>query len=65
MVTDWSTTSVAGRSPGTVCTRLILSTTSAPPMTSPKIVCLPFSHGVGPTVIKNCEPLVPGPAFAD
>ena len=32
--------------------------------TSPKMVCLPVSHGVAPTVMKNCEPLVPGPAFA-
>src|SRR5699024_6653006 len=36
--------------------------------TSPKTVCLPNSHGVGATVMKNCEPLVPlpmrTPAFA-
>ena len=40
----------------------IASTTSrlAWSATSPKIVCLPFSHGVGPTVTKNCDPLVPG-----
>jgi hypothetical protein len=27
-------------------------------------VCLKFSHVQGPTVMKNCDPLVPGPAFA-
>ena len=40
------------------------SMTSAPSMTSPKIVCLPLSHGVGATVTKNCEPFVPGPELA-
>ena len=29
-----------------------------------KIVCFVFSHGVAPTVMKNWEPLVPGPALA-
>jgi len=38
------------------------STTSEPFVTSPKIVCLPVSHVVGATVMKNCEPSVPGPA---
>ena len=33
-------------------------------VTSPKIVCLPVSQAVAPTVMKNCEPFVPGPAFA-
>jgi hypothetical protein len=32
--------------------------------TSPKIVCLKFSQVVAATVMKNCEPLVPGPALA-
>ena len=27
------------------------------------MVCLPCSHGVGPTVMKNCEPLVPRPPW--
>jgi len=57
-------TSSTGRSWLPVFTWVIASTTSAPLMTSPKIVCLPLSQGVGATVMKNCEPLVPGPAFA-
>ena len=46
-----------------VGTAASLSTTSrlGPSATSPKIVCLPLSHGVAPTVMKNCEPLVPLP----
>ena len=32
--------------------------------TSPKIVWRFWRCGVGATVTKNCEPLVPGPAFA-
>ena len=40
------------------------STTSLPSMTSPKMVCLPVSHGVGTVVMKNWEPFVPGPALA-
>ena len=32
--------------------------------TFPKMVCRLFRCGVGPTVTKNCEPLVPGPALA-
>ena len=32
--------------------------------TSPKIVCLKLSQVVGLTVMKNCDPLVPGPALA-
>jgi len=28
------------------------------------MVCFMFSQGVGATVMKNCEPLVPGPALA-
>ena len=62
--TDSSTTSCTGRSFRPVWTRLISSTTSVPSTTSPKMVCLPFSHGVGTAVMKNCEPLVPGPALA-
>ena len=37
----------------------IASTTSMPSTTSPKLVCLPSSQGVGTWVMKNCEPLVP------
>ena len=32
--------------------------------TWPKIVCRRLRWGVGLTVMKNCEPFVPGPAFA-
>ncbi|MEZ5180542.1 MAG: hypothetical protein R2702_01465 [Acidimicrobiales bacterium] len=33
----------------------------APSATSPKMVWRFWRCGVGPTVMKNCEPLVPGP----
>ena len=42
----------------------ILWMTSSPWMALPKIVCLLSSHLVTSVVIKNCEPLVFGPAFA-
>ena len=43
----------------------ILSTTSMPEVTSPKTVCLPSSHGAsGVVTMKNCDPLVSGPALA-
>jgi hypothetical protein len=44
----------------------IASTTcwSSGPFTSPKIVWLPSSHGVGTCVMKNWLPFVPGPALA-
>jgi hypothetical protein len=35
-----------------------------PSTTSPKIVCLPFSHSVGASVMKNWLPLVFGPRLA-
>ena len=57
-------TSLFGRSFRPRGTFTIFSTTSWPSTTSPKMVCLPVSHGVGATVMKNCEPLVFGPAFA-
>jgi hypothetical protein len=38
--------------------------TASPPSTSPKIVCLPSSQGVGTNVRKNWLPSVPGPEFA-
>ncbi len=42
-----------------------MSTTSMPSLTSPNTVCLPSSHGASFTVtMKNCDPLVLGPAFA-
>ncbi len=40
-------------------------TTSMPSATLPKTTCLPSSHGVFTVVMKNCEPLVPGPALAE
>src|SRR5215831_3025117 len=64
MVTDCSTTSLLGRSWRPRGTVEILSTTSCPSTTSPKMVCLPVSQVVGATVMKNCEPFVFGPAFA-
>src|SRR5262249_59623471 len=42
----------------------IVSTTSAPSVTAPKTTCLPSSHEVTTVVMKNCEPLVFGPALA-
>ena len=42
----------------------IALTTSNPSRTVPKTTCLPSSHGVGTVQMKNCDPLVPGPAFA-
>ena len=60
------TTGSTGRSIGPVGVVAIASTTSreASSATSPKMVCLPVQAGSGPTVMKNCEPLVPGPALA-
>src|SRR5438105_2462193 len=43
---------------------LIASTTSSPERTWPKTVCLPSSQSVTTCVMKNCEPLVFGPALA-
>ena len=43
----------------------IASTTSIPPVTRPKTVCLPSSHGADSvTTMKNWLPFVFGPAFA-
>ena len=55
--------SVAGLSCPPVFAVAIASTTAwlAESFTSPKMLCLRFNHVVGATVIKNCEPLVPGP----
>merc|ERR1712085_142517 len=39
-------------------------TTSMPPVTDPKTTCLPSNQSVFTVQRKNCEPLVPGPAFA-
>src|SRR5260370_26895817 len=42
----------------------IALTTSMPEITRPKTPCFPLRCGVGVYVMKNCEPLVFGPAFA-
>src|SRR5215469_16844491 len=42
----------------------IVFTRSRPSMTSPKTTCLPSSQPVLTVVMKNCEPLVLGPALA-
>ncbi len=42
----------------------IALTTSIPFNTRPNTTCLPSSHGVLTVVMKNCEPLVLGPALA-
>lgn len=38
--------------------------TSMPSLTQPKTTCLPSSHSVLTVQMKNCEPLVLGPALA-
>lgn len=58
IVNDSSTTGVTGLSWEPVLTFEILSATSWPSMTSPKMVWLPVSQSVGATVIKNWQPLV-------
>ena len=45
-------------------TRSIARTTSMPSTTDPKTTCLPSSHAVLEVQMKNCDPLVPGPALA-
>jgi hypothetical protein len=42
----------------------IFFTTSRPSTTLPNTTCLPSSQGVTTVVMKNCEPLVCGPALA-
>ena len=55
----------SGRSPAPVAVPSIASTLSIPSVTWPKTVCLPSSQGAASAVtMKNCEPLVSGPAFA-
>ena len=48
--------------PDFVPTISIFPRTSKPSTISPKTTCLPSSHGDGLMVMKNCEPLVFGPA---
>src|SRR5581483_10432798 len=64
IVTDCTTMSLVGLSCRFRGRLVILSTTSCPSTTSPKMVCLPVSHVVGATVMKNCDPFVFGPALA-
>src|SRR5262249_40945535 len=61
-VTEVIVMSSTGRSLRPVRVLAILSTTArlSASATSPKIVCLRFRCGVGPTVMKNCEPFVFG-----
>lgn len=53
-----------GLSISSVWTDSIELHTSMPFVTRPNTVCLLSSHGVGTVVMKNCDPLVPGPALA-
>ena len=58
------TTASSGRSPRSQRLPSILLTSSMPSSTQPNTTCLPSSQGVTTVVMKNCEPLVFGPAFA-
>lgn len=57
-------TSSSGRFSAPVLTKPIFCTTRMPLLTLPKMVCLPSNHGVGASVMKNCEPFVLGPELA-
>ena len=57
-------TSVVGRSVASVCTLPILFTVCMPEYTRPKMVCLLSSHGVGASVMKNCEAAAMGSSKA-
>ena len=48
--------SVVGLSFAPVGTAPMRLTASMPALTLPKMVCFPSSHGVGASVMKNCEP---------
>src|ERR1700690_1524537 len=63
MVTFFITTSVVGLSRGPRSTPVILATSDSGAQL-PKMVCLPFRYIGVPSVMKNCEPFVPGPALA-
>ena len=60
------TTGVTGLSFAPVGTASIAVTTArdSSSATTPKMVCLACNQGVGAVVMKNCDPFVPGPAFA-
>src|SRR6266853_1938103 len=62
--TLFKVTGVRGRSLASRGVLEILSATSWPSTTSPKMVCLLSSQGVAATVRKNWLPLVPGPLLA-
>lgn len=66
IVIDSTTTSSVGRSLRSVGVPAMASTTfwDSGSTTSPKIVWRRLRCGVFPTVMKNCEPFVPGPALA-
>src|SRR5450759_1246140 len=58
-------TGSTGASRPSVSLLSILSTVSMPEVTWPNTVCLPSSHpAAGIVTMKNCEPLVLGPALA-
>ena len=59
-----SMTTLADGLPLLVPRASIFLTRSDPSVTSPKTTCLPSSQSVSTVVMKNCEPLVFGPALA-
>src|SRR5258708_11165142 len=64
ITTDSRITALCGLFCAAHVTFEILLAISCPSITSPKIVCLPVSHCVGATVIKNWHPFVLGPLLA-
>src|SRR4026208_1109487 len=64
MVSVLMTTGSLGGPVGVPSVEPILSTSSTPPTTGPKMVCLPFRWGVGTCVMKNWLPFVFGPELA-
>lgn len=57
-------TSSSGLSSAPVLTKPSFFTVLSPLFTRPKMVCFPSNHGVGASVMKNCDPLVLGPELA-
>jgi hypothetical protein len=64
MRTDFNSTACFGLSLAPRGNSEIFVAMSIPSTTSPKMVCLLSSQGVGATVMKNWLPFVPGPALA-
>ncbi len=64
MTIDVIVTGLFGLSCASLGNCAIMSTTSCPLMTFPKIACFPSSQGVGAKVMKNWLPPVFGPEFA-